>query len=252
VTPPDELVLARPRDLSALVGDALRVLVRHFWTFVALSGIVVVPVHLIVSGIGLEQLTANYDSSPTVEEAIIPTGVSFLVIAPLINAICIYALHSVAEGGQPRAGRSIVEGFEAFRPIFLAILLAAVGIAAGLLFLILPGIFLAVRWYFVPQAVVIEDTRGPSALSRSWGLTDGFWWRTFGILIVGNLIALLPALVLSAPLAAVAESTDRALWSLIGEMATQVLTAPFLALLSTLLYYDLRARRRQAAIPDAG
>ncbi|HEX2234517.1 MAG TPA: hypothetical protein VHG69_14260 [Thermoleophilaceae bacterium] len=245
MTPPDELVLARPRDLSALVGDSLRMLLRHFWTFVALSAVVVVPVHLIVSGIGLEQLSADYDSSPTVEETIIPTGVSFLVIAPLINAICIYALHSVAEGGQPRPGRSIVEGFEAFRPIFLAILLAAFGIAAGLLFFILPGIFLAVRWYFVPQAVVIEDARGPGALTRSWRLTDGFWWRTFGILVVGNLIALLPALVLSAPLAAVAESTDRAVWSLIGSMATETLTAPFLALLSTLLYYDLRARRRQ-------
>jgi hypothetical protein len=245
VTPPEELVLARPRDLSALVRDALRVLLRHIWTFIALSAVVVVPVHLIISGIGLEQLTARYDSSPTVAETIIPTGVSFLVIAPLINAICIYALHSVAEGGQPRPGRSIVEGFEAFRPIFLAILLAAVGIAAGLLFLILPGIYLAVRWYFVPQAVVIEEARGPGALSGSWRLTDGFWWRTFGILVVGNLVALLPALVLAAPLNAVAESTDRAVWSLIGTMATETLTAPFLALLSTLLYYDLRARRRQ-------
>ena len=249
MTPPEELVLARPRDLSALVRDALRVMLGHFGTFVALSAIVVVPVHLIVSGIGLEQLTARYDSSPTLAEAIIPTGVSFLVIAPLINAICIYALHSVADGGQPRPGRSITAGFEAFRPIFLAILLAAVGIAVGLLFLILPGIFLAVRWYFVPQAVVIEEARGPEALTRSWRLTESFWWRTFGILVVGNLIALLPALLLAGPLAAVAESTDRALWSLIGTMATETFTAPFLALLSTLLYYDLRARRRQAALP---
>jgi hypothetical protein len=252
VTPPEELVLARPRDLSALVRDALRVLLRHIWTFIALSAVVVVPVHLIVSGIGLEQLTARYDSSPTVAETVIPTGVSFLVIAPLINAICIYALHSVAEGGRPRPGRSIVQGFEAFRPIFLAILIAAAGTAVGLLFLVLPGIYVFVRWYFVPQAVVIEDARGPGALSSSWRLTEGFWWRTCGILVVGNLIALLPALVLSGPLAAVAESTDRAVWSLIGEMATQVLTTPFLALLSTLLYYDLRARRRQAAIPDVG
>ena len=249
MTPPHELVLARPRDLSSLVGDALRVLLRHFGTFLALSAVVVVPVHLIVSGLGLEQLTAAYDSSPSVAETVIPTAVSFLVVAPLINAICIYALHSVAEGGRPRAGQSIVEGFEAFTPIFLAVVLAAVGIAAGLLLLIVPGIYVFVRWYFVPQAVVIQDARGPGALRGSWDLTAGFWWRTFGILVVGNLIALLPALVLSAPLAAVAESTDRALWSLIGTMATEMLTAPFLALLSTLLYYDLRARRRKAAMP---
>jgi hypothetical protein len=232
------------------MGDALKVLFRHFGIFLALSAVVVVPVHLIVSGVGLEQLTARYDSSPSVEETIIPTAVSFLVVAPLINAICIHALQSVAEGRPLRAGASIVEGFEAFTPIFLAILLAAAGIAAGLLLLIVPGIYVAVRWYFVPQAVVIQGARGTGALSRSWDLTAGFWWRTFGILVVGNLAALLPGVLISAPLAAVAESTDRALWSLIGTIATETLTAPFLALLSTLLYYDLRARRRQAAMPE--
>jgi hypothetical protein len=233
------------------MGDALRVLFRHFWTFLALSAVVVVPVHLIVSGIGLEQLTADYDGSPSIEETIIPTVVSFLVVAPLIAAICIHALHSVAEGRSPPPGASIVEGFEAFTPIFFAVLLAAAGVAAGLLLLIVPGIYVFVRWYFVPQTVVIEDARGPAALSKSWDLTAGFWWRTLGVLVIGNLAALLPAVLLSAPLAAVAESTDRALWSLIGAIATETLTAPFLALLSTLLYYDLRARRRQAAIPEA-
>jgi hypothetical protein len=244
VSTPDQVVLGRPRDLSALMGDSLRILFRHFGTFMALSAVVVVPVHLIVSGVGLEQLTAGYDSSPSIEETIIPTAVSFLVVAPLIAAICIHALHSVAEGRRPRAGASLVEGFEAFTPIFLAILLAAVGIAAGLLLLIVPGVYVAVRWYFVPQTVVIEGARGPGALSRSWDLTAGFWWRTFGVLVVANLAALVPALLLSAPLAAVAESTDRALWSLVGAIATETLTAPFLALVSTLLYYDLRARQR--------
>jgi hypothetical protein len=249
VTGPGDLVLERPRDLNTLLRDALTVFARHLGPFIALSAVVVVPVHLVVSGVGLEQITADYDRSPGVAEAVIPTLVSFLVVAPLINAICIHALRSVAEGGRPRARNSIVEGFEAFAPIFLAILLAAVGIAAGLVLLILPGIFLAVRWYFVPQAVVLEGARGPAALSRSWDLTGGFWWRTFGILVVGNLIALLPGLLVSAPLAAVAESTDRAAWSLVGAIATETITAPFLALLSTLLYYDLRARRREAALP---
>ena len=247
--PPQDLVLEQKRDLSALVGDSLRVFGRHLGPFLALSAVVVVPVHLAVSGIGLEQLTARYDSSPTVPEAVIPTAVSFLVVAPLINAICIYALHSVADGGKPRPGRSIVEGFEAFTPIFLAILLAAVGIAAGLILLIVPGVFLAVRWYFVPQAVVLERARGPAALSRSWDLTEGFWWRTFTALVVANLLALVPGLFLSAPLAAAAQSADRAAWSLAGTIATEIVTAPFLALLSTLLYYDLRARRRETALP---
>ena len=247
MTAPDALVLARPRDLSALVGDSLRVFWRHFATFLALSAVVVVPVHLIVSGVGLEQLTARYDSSPTLAETIVPTAVSYLVVGPLINAICIYALHSVAEGGRPRARVSLVEGFEAFRPIFLAILLAAIGIAAGLLVLILPGIYVAVRWYFVPQAVVIEDARGPGALSRSWNLTDGFWWRTFGIVALAYIALLWAAGLVSLPLIVAARSADSGALVVAANVVAQSLAAPAIAILSALLYFDLRARARGAA-----
>jgi hypothetical protein len=238
---PGGLQLARPRDVSTLFGDALRVFFRHFGTFLLLSAAVVVPVHLIVSGIGLEQLTAGYDASPSPAEWIIPALVSFLVATPLITAICIHALHSVASGGRPGARRALVEGFEAFNPIFFAVVLAALGIALGLV-LIVPGIYLFFRWYFVPQAVVIEGARGAAALTRSSALTRGRWWRTCGIVLLANLAALVPGLLVASPMAAIAESSDRAIWSLAGTILSEIVSAPFLALVSTLLYYDLRAR----------
>jgi hypothetical protein len=243
------LELQRPRDITALFGDAMSVYLRHAGTFLMLSAAVVVPVHLIVSGVGLEQLTADYDDAPSAAEAVIPTVVSFLVVAPLITAICIYALHAVAEGGRPAAGQVLTEGFEAFTPIFFAVLLAALGIALGLALLVVPGIYLAVRWFFVPQAVVIGRARGPDALRRSGEVVQGFWWRAFGIVLLANLAAAIPGLVLTLPFTAIAEAADRALWALVGAMATETVTAPFVALISTLLYYDLRARRAAAPGP---
>ena len=75
--------LERPRDAGALLRDSLVVYIRHFWTFLALGALVVVPSELIVSGVGLEQLSSGYDSSPTFAEAAIPAVVSYLVVAPL-------------------------------------------------------------------------------------------------------------------------------------------------------------------------
>ena len=97
------LELARPRDISALFADALGVYFRNAEPSSPLSAAVVVPVHLVVEGVGMEELTAGYDSSPSPVETAIPTLVSFLVVAPLINAICIHALHDVAAGERPRA-----------------------------------------------------------------------------------------------------------------------------------------------------
>ena len=241
------LTLAQPRDITALFRDSLRVYARHAGIFILLSAAVVVPVHVVVEGIGLEMLTGPYDSTPTIAEAAVPTVVGFLVVMPIITAICIYALRPIAAGEAPRAGQAFVSGFEAFTPLFFAVLIAAVGIAAGFVLLILPGVYLAVRWFFVPQAVVIDGTRGTSALSESSQLVQGFWWRTFGLIVIINLVAALAALVMTAPFTAIATSTDDAVWALAGTIVAESITAPFVALFSTFLYYDLRARRAPAA-----
>jgi hypothetical protein len=240
--------LERPRDAGALLRDSLTVYRRHFWTFLALGALVVVPSELVVSGIGLEQLSSGYDPTPDFAEAAIPAAVSYLVVAPLITAICVFALRSVAAGGTPRAREAIVKGFELFTPIFFAVLLAALGIALGLL-LIVPGIYLFVRWYFVPQTVVLEDAREAGALRASGRLVEGAWWRTFGLILLVNVAAILAAIVIGAPFSAAADASDRALWSLVGQILANAIAQPFAALYSTLLYFDLRQRRRATSLP---
>jgi Uncharacterised protein family (UPF0259) len=244
VTP---LTLAQPRDISALFRDSLRVYVRHAGLFILLSAAVVVPVHVVVEGIGLEQLTGPYDSSPTIAEAAVTTVVAFLVVMPIVTAICIHALRPIANGKRPGAVQALVSGFEAFTPLFLAVVIAAIGIAAGFVLLVIPGIYLAVRLFFVPQTVVIDGARGLDALRESSEITRGFWWRTFGLVVMINLAAALPALVITAPFNGIADSSGDAIWALAGTICAESITAPFVALFSTFLYYDLRARRAPAA-----
>jgi hypothetical protein len=236
------LELRRPRDVGALFADALSVFGRHLWLFILLSAAVVVPADLIVQGVGLEMLTSSYDESPDVAETLVPAIVEFLVVVPIIAAICIYALHQIAASERPPAGEVFVAGFEAFTPLFFAVLLAALGIALGFVIFVVPGIYLAIRWYFVPQAVVIEGARGAAALSRSGQIVTGSWWRTFGLVLLANVAIVIPGLILVLPFGAIAESTDRAVWQLVGSTIATSVTTPFVALFSTLLYYDLRAR----------
>ena len=243
----NQLQLREPRDVGALFRTSLRVFLGHAWLFVLLSAAVVVPVELVVEGIGLEMLTSSYDESPPLVEAAVPTVVGFLVMTPIITAICIYALHSIAEGQRPSPTQVLVSGFEAFTPLFGAVVLAALGIALGFLVLIVPGVYLAVRWYFVPQAVVIDGARGPAALTRSSQIVQGFWWRTFGLVLLANLAAAIPGFLLLTPFTAIAASTDQSVWALVGTMLTTSVTTPFVALYSTLLYYDLLARRTPTA-----
>jgi hypothetical protein len=237
------LELRRPRDIAALFADSLAVYGRNFATFALVAAAIVFPANLIVSGFGLEQLTAHYEGSTSAAEAVIPSLVSFLVVAPLVTATCIHALVTAAEGGAPRPRESLAAGLDAFAPIFLAVLLAAIGIALGLVALVVPGIYLAVRWYFVPQTVVLQRARGADALRASGEAVRGFWWRAAGIVLLANLAATVPGLVLLVPFDAIARSADREVWALLGAALTETLTTPFVALVSTLLWFDLQARR---------
>jgi hypothetical protein len=243
VNEPERLDLARSRGIGDLLGDALRIYFRNFPVVFAIAFAVVVPVQLIVSGIGLEGLTSGYRDDATTAETLVPTVVSYLVVAPLIAAATIHLLQRLAAAKPPQAGHAIQSGLDVFAPVFLAVLLAGAGVALGLTLLILPGLFLAVRLYFVPQAVVVDGGRGLEALRGSWRLTGGYWWRTFAVVLLANLIAFIPASLLVLPLQALAESADRQAIALAGMVLTETLTAPFVALVSTLLFFDIRARR---------
>lgn len=244
---PEPLELARPRELGDLLGDAIDIYFRNFPTVFAIAAAIVVPVQLIVAGVGLEELTASYREDDTTAELLLPTVVSVLVVAPLIAAATIHVLQRLAAGERPRAGHAIQAGLDVFTPVFLAVLLAAAGVALGLILLIVPGLYLAVRLLFVPQSVVLDNVRGADALRHSWDTSRGFWWRTFLVILLANLIAFLPSLLIVSPLDSLAESADRQAISLAGMILTETLTAPFVALVSTLLFFDLKARRSEPA-----
>lgn len=236
------LDLSRQRDVGALLGDALRLYFGHFGTFVLIAAAVVIPANVIVSGIGLEQLTAGYDASPGTAELAIPFAVTYLVTTPLVTAMTIHALLQAAAGEAPGTRRSIAAGLDAFAPVFPAVLMAAAGVALGLLAFVIPGIYLLVRWYFVPQAVVIDGRRSTEALVRSGELVQGSWWRVFGVFLLATLIATLAGLV-TLPLDVAASAADRAVLVLAGSILAELISAPFMAIVATLLYFDLSARR---------
>jgi hypothetical protein len=236
------LELRRPRNLGELFRDAWAVFQSHAWLFILLSAAVAIPASLVVEGIGQDKLTGAYDSSPSATDQIVPALVGVLVVSPIISAICIYALREIAGGRRPDARQVLVAGFEAFTPLFAAVVLAAVGVVLGFICFIVPGVFLVVRWYFVPQAVVIEGARGTGALSRSFRLVQGRWWRTFGLVALANISIAIPGLLLIVPFTALADSTNHAVWEIVGSMVATSVTTPFVALYSTLLYYDLVAR----------
>jgi hypothetical protein len=248
VTDAPRLDLLRPRDIGGLFRDSLNAYFRYFASWVAIGAAVVVPVELVVSGLGLGQLGDNFKSTGTGAAVGVVLAENYLLVGPLITAMVIHALLAVADGRRPKPASAITSGLDAFRPIFVAVLISAAGVILGFVAFILPGIYLAVRWYFAPQAVVVDNRRGVQALERSAELVRGQWWRVFGVLLLVLLTVGIAQSALQAPFTVLAKSADSSAVWLLGTMVATAFTAPLEALMLTLLYFDLLARRSLPAM----
>jgi hypothetical protein len=109
--------------------------------------------------------------------------------------------------------------------------------------LILPGLYLAVRWYVAVQATVVEGRRGPASLRRSGELVDGFFRHASLVALVLTAVPLGIVAVVDIGMDAVAESLDSGLVQLAERILVDAALYSFSALSSTLLYFDLRARQ---------
>lgn len=129
-------------------------------------------------------------------------------------------------------------------------MVSTIGIALGLAVLILPGLYLLVRWFVAPQASVAEHPGGPFAtLRRSAHLTRGRFWHTAGIVVVIVFLGGVVSGVLALPFTLLAAGLDADALVLVGLVLGETVAISFTALVGTLVYFDLRARRGDAPPP---
>ncbi|WP_192918503.1 hypothetical protein [Salinigranum salinum] len=134
----------------------------------------------------------------------VPLSVAFVlvvVLAFVAEAIRIVAVRTLVSDETASIPREFVS-----RNIVVATLNGFVGgvvvlilVGVGLLFLIVPGIFLAISFLFVRQEIAVEDENFLDALAASWELTSGHRLELFTlalvVFVVGVFVAAIGGLV---------------------------------------------------------
>jgi len=83
--------------------------------------------------------------------------------------------------------------------VLLLGVLLAIMIFFSFFFFILPGLFLMFVLPLAFATYMFEDIAAPSAIGRTFTLLKGKWWSTFGIGLVGYILAYVIQLVFSLP-----------------------------------------------------
>jgi hypothetical protein len=161
-----------------------------------------------------------------------------------LQAALVKAVEDIRDG---RADLSLGETFEAARPhlaaVIVAGILAALGIVIGLILLIVPGLILLTIWAVIIPVIVLENKSAGESFGRSRELVRGYGWGVFGVIVLTVLLLIGFQIVLSLILSPLADW----LQGFISNIVSGTLTAPFIAVVLTLLYFRLRAAKEPVA-----
>jgi len=160
-------------------------------------------------GRGWQLLTSNFwlfVGATFVAGLIAGMGIIGLVLGgPMIGGL--YAMFLKKKRGQPVTFGDVFVGFNTFVPLMLARILMGVFGVLGLLFCLLPGIYLLVAWHFTLVLVIDKKLDFWPAMELSRKMVNKHWWGIFGFLIVcalinlGGLLVCCVGILVTAPIA---------------------------------------------------
>ncbi|MGC8862079.1 MAG: glycerophosphoryl diester phosphodiesterase membrane domain-containing protein [Armatimonadota bacterium] len=174
------------------------------------------------------------------------------VFFPFLGAIALKSLVVFAPMGAAAAVGFGAAGAAAINGSWSAFALAAAGMVGAMGLALAWAAYFGVRLLLVEPAVILERVGAVGAMSRSWKLMAGSWWKGFGLFLIVTMVTGFVAAALTGPTTFTImsknfakEPVSRALIALdtIISAIVQTLVAPWPSIAWILLYYDVRIRK---------
>lgn len=163
----------------------------------------------------------------------------------------IYAVSDLYLGRYTTIGGSLRRMWGQLGSLFGVTILNGLAVLGGLLFLVVPGIYVACRLITCVPAALLEDLGARDSLERSWDLTRDNAGRSFliGLLYFALLYGVLLVFTVPFTIMTVMSMKDPSMMrtslvlAQVGTFAAQVLVSPFLLIATSVFYYDLRVKK---------
>jgi hypothetical protein len=104
------------------------------------------------------------------------------------TSIRVYQVAFAFERKEKISNKTTETALALFLPLLWVSILAGLATIGGFILLILPGIYLAVRFAFGQLAVIDAKKKGVEALKDSWALTKNRFWAVLGRELAGGVV----------------------------------------------------------------
>jgi hypothetical protein len=160
------------------------------------------------------------------------------IVVPLTNGALTIAAADRILGGHAEWREIWMLLFRRLGTLLSAVIPAAILVTIGCVFLVIPGLILALLFAFVSPVVLIEGLGGRAALERSITLVRSDWLRVALVLMTFAIVRFVAQLVAGIFVAPTAIFVG----SLLSDLFTMVML-PIPVLGTVLLYFDVRRKR---------
>jgi hypothetical protein len=260
-----------PRPFGEILNEGMsmlgrvwkKILAPAFWAFVILGGATIGVFTLtgadeVLQLLLTDPLALNDMTDSEVGELgllLLRAGLIVVVIQLVAGGFVNMTVHRIVAAeiaGEPiGAGVASTSALRRLVALVASGLLAIPLILIGLAALIIPGLWLIGSFTMVAPVVALEDVGPVAALRRSMTLVRGRWWPTVGFLVLvgllGSVAAQLVQLV-ALPIVGAAGVGIGAGLGFVVLIVAQGLVVAAIAVMITLWYFDLRARKEPVAI----
>ncbi len=221
-------------SIGAVLDEAWTLFTRFFLRFFVLALVVFAAVNLLFALI-VEAISSD-NGGRAFWLAIL--GLATAVIGTTwLQGAFVYAVQDARDGSfDATLGEVFSRVSPSILPLLVAGLLAGLGIAAGLILLIVPGLFLMTIWAVIAPVIVLEKRPPFAAFGRSRELVRGHGWTVFAIVIITGLLTGIASSILQAAFSFL----PRFLEILVGGTIAQAIVAPFGAIALAITYFRLR------------
>lgn len=185
---------------------------------------------------------------PTLEQlaARLGTALVSLVLSAIAIAASTYVVSDAYLGVETTAAGALSRAMPQVGNLIGISILTSLAVGIGLLLLIVPGFIFLAGFLLSPVVAVIETPRrSRDAMRRSWQLSEGYRGKVLLTVLVASLLLLVPSIALGgvAALLGSADEESFALIFFVVPLVLQVFVYPFVYVVQTVLYYDLRVRK---------
>lgn len=229
--------------IGSVLDEAWTLFTRFFLRFFLIALVVFAAINLLYALV----VAAISSDNNGAAIALAILGLATAVIgATWLQGAFVYAVQDARDGTfDSSMGEIFARVAPSILPLLGAGLLAGLGIALGLLLLIVPGLILLTLWAVIAPVVVIEKRPVFEAFGRSRELVRGHGWTVFFVVIITGLLSGVASALLQAAFSALPEFLE----IFIGSTIAQAVVAPFGAIAIAIMFFRLREAHNEAAVP---